>query len=213
MPEKPARCNSADVPIHAGAGIASRSIHPRLVPGSPLHAATRYALNKEEAWRRCFSDGRLEIDNREVERRLRRVALERKNYLFAGSDKGRSTTGHRVYPLQLVPSPWRQSAGLGDGRPRQAAGRLAARSLGGAVAGCVGQLDLTGAGGAGRSGLSRNARRRRARTALREQSSLPGARTAGNAPRGWRWLGGYSAPPHRKRGWSPRRAHRAGASG
>jgi hypothetical protein len=41
-----------------------------------------------EALRRCFSDGRFEIDNGEVERQLRRVALGRKNYLFAGSDKG-----------------------------------------------------------------------------------------------------------------------------
>ena len=35
-----------------------------------------------------FSDGRFEIDNGETERQLRRVALGRKNYLFAGSDKG-----------------------------------------------------------------------------------------------------------------------------
>lgn len=65
-----------------------RDLHPRLVPGSPLHAATRYALNQEEDWRRCFSEGRFEIDNGEVERQIRRVALGRKNYLFAGSDKG-----------------------------------------------------------------------------------------------------------------------------
>ena len=65
-----------------------RDIHPRLVPSSPLYAATRYALNQEAAWRRCFTDGRFEIDNGEVERQIRRVAIGRKNYLFAGSDKG-----------------------------------------------------------------------------------------------------------------------------
>jgi hypothetical protein len=32
--------------------------------------------------------GFLEIDNGEVERQIRRVALGRKNYLFAGSEKG-----------------------------------------------------------------------------------------------------------------------------
>jgi transposase len=65
-----------------------RELHPRLVPSTPLYAATQYALNQEAAWRRCFTDGRFEIDNGEVERRIRRVALGRKNYLFAGSDKG-----------------------------------------------------------------------------------------------------------------------------
>ena len=63
-------------------------LHPRLVPKTPLYMATQYALNQEAAWRRCFTDGRFEIDNGEVERQLRRVALGRKNYLFAGSDKG-----------------------------------------------------------------------------------------------------------------------------
>ena len=65
-----------------------REIHPALVPGTALHAATRYAINQEAAWRRCFEDGRFEIDNGEVERQLRRVAVGRKNYLFAGSEKG-----------------------------------------------------------------------------------------------------------------------------
>jgi transposase len=65
-----------------------RELHASLVPGDKLHEATRYAINQEDALRRCFDDGRFEIDNGEVERQLRRVALGRKNYLFAGSDKG-----------------------------------------------------------------------------------------------------------------------------
>ena len=63
-------------------------IHPKLVPGTLLHTATRYAVNQERFFRRCFNDGRFEIDNGEVERQLRRIALGRKNYLFAGSDAG-----------------------------------------------------------------------------------------------------------------------------
>lgn len=63
-------------------------LHARLVPKTPLYEATLYAIHQEQAWRRCFTDGRFEIDNGEVERRIRRVALGRKNYLFAGSDKG-----------------------------------------------------------------------------------------------------------------------------
>jgi transposase len=63
-------------------------LHPSLVPKTPLYIATQYAINQETAWRHCFTNGRFEIDNGEVERRLRLVALGRKNYLFAGSEKG-----------------------------------------------------------------------------------------------------------------------------
>jgi hypothetical protein len=37
---------------------------------------------------RCFDDGRLALDNNPAERALRGVAIGRKNYLFAGSDRG-----------------------------------------------------------------------------------------------------------------------------
>src|SRR5258708_35801420 len=37
---------------------------------------------------RYCGDGHLEIDNNAAERALRAVALGRKNYLFAGSDRG-----------------------------------------------------------------------------------------------------------------------------
>jgi len=63
-------------------------LHPTVVPGTPIYKAVGYAINQEAYWRRCFSNGRFEIDNGEVERQLRRVALGRKNYLFAGSDAG-----------------------------------------------------------------------------------------------------------------------------
>lgn len=63
-------------------------LHLRLVPKTPLYKATHYALSQEAAWRRCFTEGRFEIDNGEAERSLRRIAIGRKNYLFAGSDKG-----------------------------------------------------------------------------------------------------------------------------
>jgi transposase len=63
-------------------------LHPRLVPKTPLYEATRYALGQEAAWRICFTQGRFEIDNGEAERSLRRIAIGRKNFLFAGSDKG-----------------------------------------------------------------------------------------------------------------------------
>jgi transposase len=37
---------------------------------------------------RFCDDGRIEIDNNSAERALRAVAIGRKNYLFAGSDRG-----------------------------------------------------------------------------------------------------------------------------
>jgi transposase len=37
---------------------------------------------------RCFDDGRLALDNNAAERALRGVAIGRKNWLFAGSDRG-----------------------------------------------------------------------------------------------------------------------------
>src|SRR5580704_14350404 len=50
--------------------------------------AVRYALGRWEALVRYVDDGHLEIDNNAAERALRTVALGRKNYLFAGSDRG-----------------------------------------------------------------------------------------------------------------------------
>ena len=37
---------------------------------------------------RYVDDGRIEIDNSAAERALRAVAVGRRNYLFAGSDRG-----------------------------------------------------------------------------------------------------------------------------
>ena len=55
---------------------------------SDTSLAVRYALGRWEALMRYCADGRLEIDNNAAERSLRAVALGRKNYLFAGSDRG-----------------------------------------------------------------------------------------------------------------------------
>jgi transposase len=60
----------------------------RAVPKSPLATAIGYAQNRWSALLRFLDDGRLEIDNGEVERLIRLVALGRRNYLFAGSDAG-----------------------------------------------------------------------------------------------------------------------------
>lgn len=60
----------------------------KLSKKSDTAMAVRYALGRWEALLRYCNDGRLEIDNNAAERSLRAVALGRKNYLFAGSDRG-----------------------------------------------------------------------------------------------------------------------------
>src|SRR5215470_10263849 len=60
----------------------------RLAKKSDTSLAVRYTLGRWEALMRYCDDGRLEIDNNAAERALRAVVLGRKNYLFAGSDRG-----------------------------------------------------------------------------------------------------------------------------
>ncbi len=57
-------------------------------PKSPLGKALRYAANQWTALTRFLEDGRLEIHNNACERALRRIAVGRNNWLFAGSDAG-----------------------------------------------------------------------------------------------------------------------------
>lgn len=61
---------------------------PKLLPASPLGSAARYAKDQRTFVRRCFTDGRFELDNGRVEREIREPAIGRKNYLFAGSAAG-----------------------------------------------------------------------------------------------------------------------------
>jgi hypothetical protein len=63
-------------------------LHPRLLPKSPLRIATQYAINQRVFVRRCFEDGRFEIDNGRTERRIRTVAVSRRGFLFTGSVRG-----------------------------------------------------------------------------------------------------------------------------
>ena len=64
------------------------TIHPKLLPKSPLRRATTYAINQRPFFRRCFDDGRFEIDNGRCERRIRPFAVARRNFLFTGSVRG-----------------------------------------------------------------------------------------------------------------------------
>ena len=58
------------------------------LPKSPLAEALGYLRRQWTALTRYVDDGRLAIDNNAAERALRRVAVGRKNWMFAGSDAG-----------------------------------------------------------------------------------------------------------------------------
>ena len=64
---------------------------PRVLPKSPIGQAIAYARRQWSALQRFTEHGFLNIDNNASERALRAVALGRKNWLFAGSDKGGKT--------------------------------------------------------------------------------------------------------------------------
>ena len=85
---------------------------------SDTAVAVRYALGRWEALMRYCDDGRLEIDNNAAERALRAVALGRKNYLFAGSDRGGDSAAaiYRIYgdPNRLSQSHSNAPKSLGE---------------------------------------------------------------------------------------------------
>lgn len=58
---------------------------PICLPKSPLGEALGYARHQRPYIRRCFTDGRFEVDNGHTERILREPCMGRKAYLFSGS--------------------------------------------------------------------------------------------------------------------------------
>jgi hypothetical protein len=60
----------------------------RISGKSPLAQAIRYALVRIKRLRPYLDHGFLEIDNNTAERSIRAIALGRKNWLFAGSERG-----------------------------------------------------------------------------------------------------------------------------
>jgi len=58
-----------------------------------VRSAFGYVLNQRAALERFLEDGRLPLDNNRSERELRRVAVGRKNWLFAGSDDHAQAAG------------------------------------------------------------------------------------------------------------------------
>jgi transposase len=62
------------------------------IPSEPLRKAVDYALNQRQALYRYLEDGRLKPDNNIAENAIRPLALGRKNWLFAASERGAKAT-------------------------------------------------------------------------------------------------------------------------
>lgn len=71
---------------------------PKLSAKSPLADAFRYIINRREALTRFVADGTLEADNNTAENSIRPLVVGRKNYLFAGSDRG----GHSAAAMYTI---------------------------------------------------------------------------------------------------------------
>jgi transposase len=69
-----------------------------VLPRSPMAAAITYTLNQWDALCRYVEQGFLNIDNNAAERALKRVAIGRKNWLFAGHDEAGASHA-RLYTL------------------------------------------------------------------------------------------------------------------
>jgi transposase len=65
-----------------------RAERPKLSRGSDLAKAMDYMLKRWPAFARFLDDGRICLSNNAAERALRGIALGRKSWLFAGSDRG-----------------------------------------------------------------------------------------------------------------------------
>ena len=61
---------------------------PKISGKSPLAQAIRYALNRMPKTRPYLDNGSLELDNNTAERAMKPVAIGRKNWMFAGSQRG-----------------------------------------------------------------------------------------------------------------------------
>ena len=61
---------------------------PKISGKSPLAGAIRYALGRMSKARPYLDNGFLEIDNNTAERAVKPIALGRKNWMFAGSERG-----------------------------------------------------------------------------------------------------------------------------
>ncbi|AWV20114.1 Transposase (plasmid) [Roseomonas mucosa] len=75
-------------PLVAGLETWMRESRGKLSRHNPVAKAMDYMLTRWETFARFLSDGRICLTNNAAERALRGIALGRKAWLFAGSDRG-----------------------------------------------------------------------------------------------------------------------------
>jgi transposase len=75
-------------PLVADLEAWMREARPKLPRGSDVAKAMDYMLKRWPAFTRFLHDGRVCLSNNGAERSLRGIALGRKSWLFAGSDRG-----------------------------------------------------------------------------------------------------------------------------
>ena len=75
-------------PLVAELEALLRADRPKLSRGSDLAKAIDYMLKRWPSFTRFLDDGRICLSNNAAERALRGIALGRKSWLFAGSDRG-----------------------------------------------------------------------------------------------------------------------------
>ena len=78
----------ASAPLIADLERWLREERPKLSRGNELAKAMDYLLKRWPAFTRFLNDGRICLSNNAAERALRGIALGRKSWLFAGSDRG-----------------------------------------------------------------------------------------------------------------------------
>jgi len=75
-------------PLVDALGAWMRAERPKLPRGNDVAKAMDYMLKRWPAFTRFLDDGRVCLSNNAAERGLRGIALGRKSWLFAGSDRG-----------------------------------------------------------------------------------------------------------------------------
>jgi len=88
----------------ANTWLTEQTEDPNVLPKSSFGKAVAYALKRFGYLQRYLDDGRVEIDNNLVENQIRPIAIGRKNYLFAGSEKAAQNAGH-LYSLLAAAKP------------------------------------------------------------------------------------------------------------
>ena len=92
-------CRRDAAPLVADLEAWMRAERARLSRHAPVAKAMDYTLKRWEGFTRFLHDGRVCLTNNAAERALRGVALGRRAWLFAGSDRGGERTAFMYTPI------------------------------------------------------------------------------------------------------------------